>query len=161
MKSDHLSRVSESLGFSLIKPSLGTPVFSDTCWNCNLWWCLCLSFMVSNDFMATCHKCNQPNHNNFKIQVGCFPLPISEKLFLRIVSLVYLSFDDKGFFVLKLSLLREESWQLFFDFRHLIAIQYILMMDNQTVENQTKFLFNFIWWKTNAQKLINTRNFLE
>ena len=84
MKSDHLSRVSESLGFSHIKPSLGTPVFSDTCWNCNLWWCLCLSFMVSNDFMATCHKCNQPNHNNFKIQVGCFPLPISEKLFLRI-----------------------------------------------------------------------------
>ena len=100
--------------------------------------------MVSNDFMATCHKCNQPNHNNFKIQVGCFPLPISEKLFLRIVSLVYLSFDDKGFFVLKLSLLREESWQLFFYFRHLIAIQYILMMDNQTVEDQTKFLFNFI-----------------
>ena len=160
MKSDHLSRVSESLGFSQIKPSLGTPVFSDACWNCNPWWCLCLSFMVSNDFMATCHKCNQPNHNNL-IQVGCFPLPISEKLFLRIVSLVYLSFGDKGFFVLKLSLLREESWQLFSDFRHLIAIQYILMMDNQTVEDQTKFLFNFIWWKANARKLINTRNFLE
>ena len=66
--------------------------------------------MVSNDFMATCHKCNQPNHSKL-IQVSCFPLPILEKLFLVIVSLILLCFGDKGFFVLKPSLLREESWQ--------------------------------------------------
>ena len=77
--------------------------------------------MISNDCLATCHKCNQPNHNNLT-QVGCFPLPISEKLFLVIVSLSLFIFGDKGFFVLKPSSLHEESWQLFCGFRHLIVM---------------------------------------
>ena len=53
--------------------------------------------MVSNVFMATCHKCNQPNHNN----LSSFPLPILEKLFLRIVFLspaIYLLVTKGVFF---------------------------------------------------------------
>ena len=42
--------------------------------------------MVSNDFMAANHKRNQANNNNL-IQMSCFPMPILEELFLKIVSL--------------------------------------------------------------------------
>ena len=65
---------------------------------------------VSNDFMAANYKRNQANNNNL-IQVSCFPMPILEKLFLKTVSLSLFIFGDKGFFVLKPTLLLKESWQ--------------------------------------------------
>ena len=69
-----------------------------------------MSHTVSNDFMAANYKRNQANNNNL-IQVSCFPMPILEKLFLKTVSLSLFIFGDKGFFVLKPTLLLKDSWQ--------------------------------------------------
>ena len=95
---------------SQMKLSMRTRVFSGVCWNCNLWWCILLSHTVSNDFMAANYKRNQANNNNL-IEVSCFPMLILEKLFLKTVSLSLFIFGDKGFFVLKPTLLLKESWQ--------------------------------------------------
>ena len=66
--------------------------------------------MVSNAFMATSDKCNQPNHCKL-IQVSCFPLPILENLFLRIVSLSLFIFWLQRVICIKTQLVGEESWQ--------------------------------------------------
>ena len=60
--------------------------------------------------MAANYKRNQAYDNNL-IQVSCFPMPILEKLFLKFVSLSLFIFGDKGFFVLKPTLLLKENWQ--------------------------------------------------
>ena len=93
-----------------------THVFSDACSNCNLWWCLFLNFMVSNVFMATCHKCNQPNHNN----LSSFPLPILENVFLRIVFLspaIYLLVTKGVFFFIKTQLVASGELPIIFCFQ--------------------------------------------
>ena len=106
--------MSESVGFSQMKRSPGTHVFSDACWNCNLWWCLFLNFMVSNDFIATCHKCNQPNHNNW----SNFPLLILEKLFLRTVSLsLFIFWWQRVFFFIKTHLVASGELAIIFCFQ--------------------------------------------
>ena len=68
---------------------------------------------VSNDFIATCHKCNQPNHNNW----SNFPLLILEKLFLRTVSLSLFIFWWQRCFFIKTHLVASGELAIIFCFQ--------------------------------------------
>ena len=101
-------------------------------------------------WQAICHKCNQPNHDNLT-QVSCLPLLISEKLFLRLVSLSLFIFWRQRVLYSRTQFVAWGELAIIFCFRTFNC--YVVYSQDGQSNICRSHNFYLLWWKANLKTL--------